>query len=141
MNIELFAMTGQLPEHWGKIGAICVGLLILYKTLYPYDGPMFKRLSPKSWDMIEMGVINRSEPGKVIHTGRKPKRSKETPERSEPKPEPKPKKKNDQFFDDCVKSLVVLGYKKSEAKSVTKSVLASKDISSLESFVVEACKK
>jgi len=63
--------------------------------------------------------------------------------RPKPKPQPKPKPpqvKDHPLYEDCVDSLVSLGYNKTEARKVTKSIL-SPSIISINEFLAEVFKR
>mgnify|MGYP003974039763 FL=1 len=63
--------------------------------------------------------------------------------RPKPKPQPKPKPpqvKDHSLYEDCVDSLVSLGYNKTEARKITKSIL-SPNIISINEFLAEVFKR
>ena len=63
------------------------------------------------------------------------------PPKVKPQPKPKPPQVKDHpLYEDCVDSLVSLGYNKTEARKVTKSIL-SPSMSSVNEFLEEAFKR
>jgi len=66
----------------------------------------------------------------------------ETQAVAQPKPKPKPLQVKDHpLYEDCVDSLVSLGYNKTAAKKVANSILSNTNITSIEEFIVVAMRK
>jgi len=70
----------------------------------------------------------------------------ETQAAAQPRPKPRPKPKPPQvkdhpLYEDCVDSLVSLGYNKTAAKKVANSILSNTNITSIEEFIAAAMRK
>jgi hypothetical protein len=52
-----------------------------------------------------------------------------------PPPLPEKPKRDEQLYNDCISSLVALGYKKTEAKNKTKQVFDNHNVSSIQDFI------
>ena len=66
MNISHLAMTGQLPEGFGAVGAFLFALLLLYNILFSSPGPILKPIKADDWDMVDIGVKRTVVEPKVV---------------------------------------------------------------------------
>lgn len=129
-------MTGQPPESLGQIGAIIMALFFIY-CIFRTPPKRTISLDDRSWDMIPLGTITenriktnvRSVPKvpKVPKTEKAVKTVKVAP--------------NTRLFDSCVEALVVLGCRRSEAKTKAINVFANEKVVDEQDFLIKAFKK
>ena len=116
MNIHelILLLHGQPPKWVGGLGAL-IFLIIIVVSLMDE-----KRHKKVNWDLFEIGYILDPKENSVAST---PVIEVEV---------------NSELRIDCILALVAIGYKKTEAKKIAEKVFASKDITSVEQFLVEA---
>ena len=120
MNIHelILLLHGQPPIWVGGLGALIFLIIIVVSLMIGYMDE--KRHKKVNWDLFEIGYILDPKENSVAST---PVIEVEV---------------NSELRIDCILALVAIGYKKTEAKKIAEKVFASKDITSVEQFLVEA---